>query len=190
MTLHFLAFTGGHYKKYMAYLWHVKGFPGGTSSKEPACQCRRHKRRGSIPGSGRSPAGGHGDPLQYFFFFLTEKIHFFSGYFQFLLLCGEFCPAAVCRPLAAAASSAVGHRVQAHGFSRCGSRAPEGRLCGYGTRAQPLRSTWDPPGPGIEPASPAVQGGLPTTGPPRKSPTPELLPGESHGQGCLVGYGP
>ena len=96
---------------------------------------------------------GQEDPLQEgmathssIFFFFTEKIHFFSGYFQFLLLCGEFCPAAVCRPLAAAASSAVGHRVQAHGFSRCGSRAPEGRLCGYGTRAQLLRSTWDPPG--------------------------------------------
>ena len=23
-----------------------EGFPGGTSGKEPACQCRRHKRRG------------------------------------------------------------------------------------------------------------------------------------------------
>ena len=141
---------------------------------------------------------GQEDPLQegmathssFFSFFFTEKIYLFSGYFESLLLCREFSPAAVCRPLVAAASSAVGHRVQAHGFSRCGSRAPKGRLCGYGTRAQPLRSTWDPPGPGIEPASPAVQGGLPTTGPPRKSPTPVLLPRESHGQGCLVGYGP
>ena len=25
------------------------GFPGGTSGKEPACQCRRHKKRGSSP---------------------------------------------------------------------------------------------------------------------------------------------
>ena len=45
-------------------------FPGGTSGKEPTCQCRRHKRlqdriQGSIPGSGRSPEGGHGNPLQY-----------------------------------------------------------------------------------------------------------------------------
>ena len=31
------------------------GFPGGTLGKESACQCRRHKRCGSIPGSGRSP---------------------------------------------------------------------------------------------------------------------------------------
>ena len=43
----------------------IPGFPGGASSKEPACQCKRHRRRGSIPGSGRSPGGGHGNPLQY-----------------------------------------------------------------------------------------------------------------------------
>ena len=41
------------------------GFPGGTSGKEPACQCRRHKRCGLIPGSGRSPGEGNGNPLQY-----------------------------------------------------------------------------------------------------------------------------
>ena len=37
------------------------GFPGGTSGKEPACKCKRYKRcdAGSIPESGRSPAGGH-----------------------------------------------------------------------------------------------------------------------------------
>ena len=27
----------------------VQGFPSGTSSKEPACQCRRHKIRGFDP---------------------------------------------------------------------------------------------------------------------------------------------
>ena len=26
------------------------GFPGGTSGKEPACQYRRHKEAGLIPG--------------------------------------------------------------------------------------------------------------------------------------------
>ena len=41
------------------------GFPGSTSGKEPACQCRRHKRQGSIPRSGSSPGGGHSNPLQY-----------------------------------------------------------------------------------------------------------------------------
>ena len=38
--------------------------PGGTRGKEPICKCRR-ERRGSIPGSGRSPRGGQGSPLQY-----------------------------------------------------------------------------------------------------------------------------
>ena len=41
------------------------GFPCGTSGKELSCQCRRHKRCSSIPGSGRSPGGGNGNPLQY-----------------------------------------------------------------------------------------------------------------------------
>ena len=40
--------------------------PGGPSSKEPTCQCRRQERdTGSIPGSGRSPGGGLGNPLQH-----------------------------------------------------------------------------------------------------------------------------
>ena len=42
-----------------------RGFPGGTNGQEPACQCRRHKDAGLIPGLGRSPGGGHGNPLQY-----------------------------------------------------------------------------------------------------------------------------
>ena len=39
----------------------------GTSGKEPACQCpcRRYKRCGLVPGSGRSPGEGNGNPLQY-----------------------------------------------------------------------------------------------------------------------------
>ena len=41
-------------------------FPSGTSGKEPACQRRLDVRdAGSIPGSGRSPGGGHNNPLQY-----------------------------------------------------------------------------------------------------------------------------
>ena len=43
-------------------LW---GFPGGASGKEPACQCRRLKRHSSIPGLGKSPGEGNGNPLQY-----------------------------------------------------------------------------------------------------------------------------
>ena len=32
---------------------------------EPAFQCRRHRVAGSVPGSGRSSGGGHGNRLQY-----------------------------------------------------------------------------------------------------------------------------
>ena len=35
---------------------------GGSVSKEPACNA---EDLGSIPGFGRSPGGGYGDPLQY-----------------------------------------------------------------------------------------------------------------------------
>ena len=38
------------------------GFPGGSMVKESTCQCRRRRFN---PGSGRSPGGGHGNPLQY-----------------------------------------------------------------------------------------------------------------------------
>ena len=38
------------------------GFPGGSVSKELACNAGD---LGSIPGLGRSPGGGHDNPLQY-----------------------------------------------------------------------------------------------------------------------------
>ena len=41
------------------------GFLVGPSVKEPACQCRRHKRCGFDPQVGKIPRGGHGNPLQY-----------------------------------------------------------------------------------------------------------------------------
>ena len=43
----------------------IMGFPGGTSDKEPTCQCRRHKRCRFNLGSGRSHGGGPGNQLQY-----------------------------------------------------------------------------------------------------------------------------
>ena len=60
--------------------------------------------------------------------------------------------------------------VAARRLSSCGLRAPEHRLSSCGARAQLLRGMWDPPGPGLEPVSPALAGGLPTTAPPGKSP--------------------
>ena len=59
-------------------------------------------------------------------------------------------------PLSIVASPAAEHRLQTRRLSNCGSRA------------QLLRSTWDPPRPGLEPASPALAGRLSTTAPPGK----------------------
>ena len=39
------------------------GFPGSTSGKEPA-NTGDIRDAVSVPGSGRSPGGGHGNPLQ------------------------------------------------------------------------------------------------------------------------------
>ena len=40
----------------------MKSFLGGARGKEPTYQCRRHETQ--VPGSGRSPGGGHGNPFQ------------------------------------------------------------------------------------------------------------------------------
>ena len=42
--------------------WDDQGVPGGSDSKESACSAGE---QGSIPGSGRSPGEGSGNPLQY-----------------------------------------------------------------------------------------------------------------------------
>ena len=42
--------------------WTKQGFPGGSDSKELACNAGDP---GSIPGLGRSPAEGNGNPFQY-----------------------------------------------------------------------------------------------------------------------------
>ncbi len=59
-------------------------------------------------------------------------------------------------PLTVVASPIVEHRLQMR------------RLSGHGSWAQPLRGMWDLPGPGHEPVSPALAGGLSTTAPPGK----------------------
>ena len=48
----------------------LMGFPGGDSGKEPTCQSGDVTDVGSIPGSGRFPRGGNGNP-----FFLPEESH-------------------------------------------------------------------------------------------------------------------
>ena len=72
--------------------------------------------------------------------------------------CGKRGPLfiAVRGPLTIAASLAAEHRLQTR------------RLSNRGSWAQPLHGTWDPPRPGLEPASPAPAGRLSTTAPPGK----------------------
>ena len=42
------------------------GFPGGPVVKNPPANAGDTGDPGSIPGSGRSPGAGNGNPLQYF----------------------------------------------------------------------------------------------------------------------------
>ena len=51
----------GNFNRYLV-THHSQGFPGGSDGKESAYKAGD---LGSIPGLGRSPGGGHGNPLQY-----------------------------------------------------------------------------------------------------------------------------
>ena len=85
------------------------------------------------------------------------------------LHCGAW--ASHCGGFSCCGAWALGTRasvVVARGLSSCGSLALGLRLSSCGTRAQLLCSTWDLPGPGLEPVSPALAGGFLTTVPPEK----------------------
>ena len=56
------------------------GFPGGLDSKESACNA---EDLGSIPGLGRSPGGGHGNPLQYSYLENPHGQRSLAGYIQY-----------------------------------------------------------------------------------------------------------
>ena len=43
----------------------IKGFPGGGSGKNPPANAGDVRDVGLIPRMGRSPGGGHSNPLQY-----------------------------------------------------------------------------------------------------------------------------
>ena len=53
---------GGNESRVLFLLMIDLGFPGGSDSKESACNVGD---LGSIPGLGRSPGEGNGNPLQY-----------------------------------------------------------------------------------------------------------------------------
>ena len=50
-------FPKGQVRRYL-------GFPGGPVVKNPLANAREAKNTGSIPGWGRSPGEGNGNPLQ------------------------------------------------------------------------------------------------------------------------------
>ena len=53
---------GGHLGNNFYHVWLLWGFSGSSAGKESACNAGDP---GSIPGLGRSPGGGNGNPLQY-----------------------------------------------------------------------------------------------------------------------------
>ena len=61
----------GVVKREYSSLLHPQGFPGGSDGKGPACNVGD---LGSIPGLGRSPREGHGNPLQYSWFSLMTQL--------------------------------------------------------------------------------------------------------------------
>ena len=68
------------------------GFPSGSVVKNPPANAGDVRDAGLIPGLGRSPGGGHGNPLQYFFFliffwcgpFLKSLLNLSEYYFCFM----------------------------------------------------------------------------------------------------------
>ena len=109
-------------------------------------------------------------PQQSFFFFFLIFIYLWLCWvFVFCARafssCGKRGPLfiAVRGPLTITASLVAEHRLQMRMLSNCGSRA------------QLLRGMWDPPRPGLEPASPAPAGRLSTTVPPGKPPSNLLM---------------
>ena len=65
MLLNILQCTGQAAKTVNYPAQDVSGFPGGAVGKESPAIAGETRDTGLIPGWGRSPAVGHGNPLQY-----------------------------------------------------------------------------------------------------------------------------
>ena len=106
-----------------------------------------------------------------FFFFL---IIFTFGCIESSLLYVDFSLVAadgghslvVCRLLVTCSGFSCG----AQALGACGLRELWREGSRAGARAQLVRGGWDLPGPGSKPMTPALEGRLPTTGPPGKPP--------------------
>ena len=55
----------GYFQQWICIYTHIYGLPGWCSGKESACNAGSARDARSVPGSGRSPKGGSGNPLQY-----------------------------------------------------------------------------------------------------------------------------
>ena len=75
--LAFKDFAGDHENKQIIIIKWDKGFPGGVSSKEHACQCRKYKRRELNPWVGKSPWRRAWQPTPVF---LPAESHGLVGY--------------------------------------------------------------------------------------------------------------
>ena len=53
------------YYQYLQFSWENKGFPGDSVVRNLASTVGDIRDAGLIPRTGRSPGGGHGNPLQY-----------------------------------------------------------------------------------------------------------------------------
>ena len=107
----------------------------------------------------------------YYYYFNAILVCLHSFYLcMYVWLCWVFVSV---RGLSLAAASG------GHSSSRCAGLPPSRplvaehrlqtrRLSSCGSRAELLRGMWDLPRPGLEPASPALAGRLPTTAPPGK----------------------
>ena len=59
--------------------------------KNPPANAGDLRDAGLIPGSGRSPGGGHGNPFQYFFYDLPLSILFFNSIFNWRITALQYC---------------------------------------------------------------------------------------------------
>ena len=57
-----------------------RGFPGGSSGKKPACQCRRHKRHKFHPWAGKIPCRRAWQPTPLFLFGESQGQRSLVGY--------------------------------------------------------------------------------------------------------------
>ena len=64
LRVHCLPPSQLHWPPAWAQLGPCRGFPGGSVVKNPPANAGDIRDTGLIPGSGRSPGGGHGNPLQ------------------------------------------------------------------------------------------------------------------------------